>query len=80
MKLMALLILTGALALAGCASTSTSDSTRLAGSPAEETYVPLGSLIAKKTSTKKDNQTMNMQSFENARTMENGVNNSGQAR
>lgn len=78
MKLFTLALLAGAMTLAGCASTN--DSTRLAGGPAEETYVPLGSLIAKKTSTRNDNQSVNMQSFENARTMENGVNNSGQAR
>jgi len=78
MKLFTLVILAGAMAMGGCASTN--DSTKVAGGPAEETYVPLGSLIAKKTSARNENKTMDMQSFENARTMENGVNNSGQAR
>jgi TRAP-type uncharacterized transport system substrate-binding protein len=78
MKLFTLAILAGAMTLAGCASTN--DSTRRAGGPAEETYVPLGTLIAKKTSARNDNQAVNMQSFENARTMESGTNNSGQVR
>ena len=78
MKLWTLLILTGAMAVGGCASTN--DSTRLAGAPAEETYVPLGSLIAKKTSERSANQAVDMQSLENARTMGNGTNNSGQVR
>ena len=78
MKPMTILTLAVTMALAGCASSN--DGARMGGGPAEETYVPLGSLIAKKTSTRKDNQSVDMQSLENARTMGNGVNNSGLAR
>ena len=70
MKSFTLSILAGALAVTGCASSN--ETSRVAGAPAEETYVPLGTLIAKKTSVRKDNQSVDMQSFENNRTIQSG--------
>jgi hypothetical protein len=75
MKLLPLLIVASAVMLGGCASTP--EGQKVAGAPAESTYTPLGSLIAKKSSTRNDNQNVDMQSFNNTRTMESGVNNSG---
>lgn len=75
MKLLSLLIVASAVMLGGCASTPAGE--KVAGAPAESTYTPLGSLIAKKSSTRNDNQKVDMQSLDNARAMENGVNNSG---
>lgn len=75
MKLIALLIAASALTLGGCATTPGSE--KVAGAPVEETYVPLGSFIPKKTSTRDSKQTVDMQSLENARTMGNGAINGG---
>lgn len=75
MKLLTLLVVAGAVMLGGCASTPEGD--KVAGAPAEETYVPLGSLIAKKSSTRDGKQSVDMQALENARTMGNGINNGG---
>jgi len=75
MKFLTLVILTSAVALGGCASTG--DSTKTASTSNEQTYTPLGSLIAKKGPSRGENSNMDMQSFENNRTMNNSVNNSG---
>jgi hypothetical protein len=75
MRVFTLVLLAGALALGGCASTN--ENGKVAGAPAEETYVPLGTLIAKKGPARNQPGSVDLQSFDNSRTMNNGVNNSG---
>jgi len=75
MKFLTSVILASAVALAGCASTG--DGTKTATASNEQTYTPLGSLIAKKGPSRGENGNVDMQSFDNNRTMNNSVNNSG---
>ncbi|MDQ2823014.1 MAG: hypothetical protein M3Y65_21985 [Pseudomonadota bacterium] len=75
MKLLTLLIVASAVVCGGCASAPEGE--KVAGAPVESTYTPLGSLIAKKSSTRSDKENIDMQSFDNQRTMESGVNNGG---
>ena len=75
MKFCTLFILASAALLGGCASTTDGSSTATAAN--EETYTPLGSLIAKKGPRRGESGAIDLQSFDNNRTMNNSVNNSG---
>ena len=75
MKVFTMVILAGALTLGGC--TSINDGSKVTGSPVEESYVPLGTLIAKKGPARNQPGAVDLQSFDNSRTMNSGVNNSG---
>lgn len=72
MKLFALTMVASAVILGGCASAG-------AGKPgdpvSEQSYTPLGTLIAKKSPSRGDTGNVDLQSFDNNRTMNNGVNN-----
>jgi hypothetical protein len=72
MKVVTLMILAGVVALGGCASTG--DGTKSATASNEQVYTPLGSLIAKKGPSRNENGTVDLQSFDNNRTMNNGSN------
>lgn len=75
MRVFTLVFLASAMILGGCASTN--EHSKVAASPAEETYVPLGTLIAKKGPARGESGSVDLQSFDNNRTMNSGVNNSG---
>ena len=77
MKFLTLVILASAAVLGGCASTA--DGTKTAAAPNEQVYTPLGSLIAKKGPTRGESGSIDLQSFDNNRTMNNGVNNAPQS-
>jgi hypothetical protein len=72
MKVVTLMILAGAVALGGCASTG--DGTKSATASNEQVYTPLGSLIAKKGPSRNENGTVDLQSFDNNRTMNSSSN------
>jgi hypothetical protein len=75
MKFLTTILLASAAALGGCASTG--DGKDSASASNEQTYTPLGTLIAKKGSARGESGNVDLQSFDNNRTMNNGVNNSG---
>ena len=75
MKFLTSAILASAVALGGCASTG--DGAASAAASNEQTYTPLGSLIAKKGPKQGESGSIDLQSFDNNRTMNNSVNNSG---
>lgn len=75
MKFMTMAILASAVALGGCASTGNGRTTSTASN--EQTYTPLGSLIAKKGPRRGETGNVDLQSLDNNRTMNNSVNNSG---
>jgi hypothetical protein len=72
MKVFTLAVLAGAILVGGCASTPEGTKPQVASS--ERPYTPTGTLIARKGQPKADPQ--DLQSFQNNRTMNNGVNNS----
>jgi len=70
------LVFTGSLiVLGGCASTN--DGVKIASADREESYVPIGSAIAKKGKRSPEDQTVDLQQLENARTMNSNAINSG---
>jgi hypothetical protein len=75
MKFLTTILLSSAVALGGCASTGDGKTTASASN--EQTYTPLGSLIAKKGPRRGETGNVDLQSFDNNRTMNNSVNNSG---
>ena len=75
MKFLTLAILACVAALSGCASTGDGTASTVASN--EQTYTPLGSLIAKKGPKQGESGSVDLQSFDNNRTMNNSVNNSG---
>lgn len=73
MKFFTLLILAGAVTVGGCASVN--DTNVASTASTEQSYTPTGTMIPKKGQPKAD--PTDMQSFENNRTMNQGINNSG---
>jgi hypothetical protein len=74
-EILTMIVLASAVALGGCAAPD--DGKNIANAPKEQTYTPLGSLIAKKGPTRGETGNVDLQSFDNNRTMNNSVNNSG---
>ena len=72
MKIIALAFLAAAASLTGCASTT--DANYVAAEPVARAYTPLGTLIPRKTAAPGEAGAMDMQSFENNRTMNNSSN------
>ncbi len=77
MKLFTLTMLVSTLALTGCAST---DADKSGDTISEQSYTPLGTLIAKKGPARGDTGKIDLQSFDNNRTMNNGANNAPSGR
>jgi hypothetical protein len=72
MKIIVLAALAAVVSLTGCASIN--DPAYVAAEPVARAYTPLGTLIPKKTMAPGEASAMDMQSFDNNRTMNNGSN------
>jgi hypothetical protein len=74
MKSLTIVFIAGLMALGGCASMN--DGVKSASAQDEESYIPLGSSIPKKGKRSSQDQTVDLQQLENARTMNNATINS----
>jgi hypothetical protein len=77
MKFLPLLMLGSAMLLGGCASTE--NGAKPAAVNGEESYVALGSNIPRKGARRPEDQGIDLQQLDNARTTNNGVTNGGQS-